>query len=114
MQASDGCKNLAMWALWTLYICLALALSIARSDGPKGQGFSSVRVESLLSKMTLEDKVKEASPSPVSRPFCLDGFGRLLLLLLHLGERAPCKVCSMKCWACYGLSALSILLLILL
>lgn len=47
-----------MWAMWTLYICLALALSIGRGDGPRGQGYSSVRVENLLSKMTLEDKVK--------------------------------------------------------
>lgn len=58
MQASDGCKNVAMWSLWTLYICLAVAVSIGRGDGPRGQGFSSVRVEALLSKMTLEDKVR--------------------------------------------------------
>lgn len=57
MQASNGCKDFAMWSLWTLYICLAVAVSIGRSDGPKGQGFSSVRVEALLAKMTLEDKV---------------------------------------------------------
>lgn len=55
---ADGwCRSLIMWALWGLYICLAMALTLARSDGPSGQGFSSLRVEALLSKMTLEDKV---------------------------------------------------------
>lgn len=54
---SSRCKNLAMWSLWTLYIILAVAVSIGRGDGPKGQGLASVRVEALLAKMTLEDKV---------------------------------------------------------
>lgn len=50
-----------MWAMWSVYVCLAMALTLGRSDGPSGQGFSSLRVESLLSKMTLEDKVKQQS-----------------------------------------------------
>lgn len=52
-----GCKDIAMWSLWTLYICLAVAVSIGRGDGPNGQGLASARVEALLSKMTIEDKV---------------------------------------------------------
>ena len=58
MQASDECKNITMWFLWSLYIVLSLAVSLGRSDGPMGQGYSSLRVESLLSKMTIEDKVR--------------------------------------------------------
>ncbi|CAM9207445.1 unnamed protein product, partial [Sphacelaria rigidula] len=46
-----------MWCLWTVYICLAVAVAIVRGDGPQGQGLASVRVEGLLSKMTIEDKV---------------------------------------------------------
>lgn len=42
--------------MWMCYVCFAMALTLGRSDGPSGQGFSSLRVESLLSKMTLEDK----------------------------------------------------------
>lgn len=58
MQTSDGwCKSCVVWAMWMLYVCFAMALTLGRSDGPSGQGFSSLRVESLLSKMTLEDKV---------------------------------------------------------
>lgn len=56
-----------MWSLWTLYCVFALALSIGRSDGPSGQGYSSVRVEALLAKMTLEDKVRLLSAC--SAPF---------------------------------------------
>lgn len=55
---ADGWKSFAMWTAWTAYICFAIAFTLARSDGPSGQGFSSLRVESLLSKMTLEDKVR--------------------------------------------------------
>ncbi|CAM9120440.1 unnamed protein product, partial [Scytosiphon promiscuus] len=54
---ADGWKSFAMWTAWTAYICFAIAFTLARSDGPSGQGFSSLRVETLLSKMTLEDKV---------------------------------------------------------
>lgn len=50
-------QNFLMWCLWTVYIGLAVAVAIVRGDGPQGQGLASVRVESLLSKMTIEDKV---------------------------------------------------------
>lgn len=50
-------QNFLMWCLWTVYICLAVAVAIVRGDGPQGQGLASVRVEGLLSKMTIEDKV---------------------------------------------------------
>lgn len=59
MQTDDccNCKGFLVWVSWSVYICLAMALTLGRSDGPSGQGFSSLRVEALLSKMTLEDKV---------------------------------------------------------
>lgn len=62
---NSGCNNIAMWSLWTLYICLAVAVSISRGDGPRGRGLASVRVEQLLAKMSIEDKVgsfSEAGP----------------------------------------------------
>ncbi|CAM9496692.1 unnamed protein product [Ectocarpus sp. 6 AP-2014] len=57
IPADGWVRNALMWAMWSLYICLAMALTLGRSEGPSGQGFSSLRVENLLSKMTLEDKV---------------------------------------------------------
>lgn len=51
-------RNVAMWSLWTIYIVLAVTVAIARGDGPQGQGIASARVEALLSKMTIEDKVR--------------------------------------------------------
>lgn len=51
-------RNVMMWSLWTLYIGLAVAVAIARGDGPQGQGIASARVEALLSKMTIEDKAR--------------------------------------------------------
>lgn len=88
MQTSDGwCKSCVVWAMWMLYVCFAMALTLGRSDGPSGQGFSSLRVESLLSKMTLEDKV--GSFDPGLRSYSSTAHGQL-------GSRLSCSTFRTK------------------
>lgn len=70
-----------MWSLWTLYIILAVAVSIGRGDGPQGQGLASVRVEALLAKMTLEDKVGSQGVLCPNDLFACDDIGQLCLLM---------------------------------
>lgn len=85
MQTSDGwCKSCVVWAIWMLYICFAMALTLGRSDGPSGQGFSSLRVESLLSKMTLEDKVGSVVLCSSFFVLCLHSAARWLIVFSHL------------------------------
>lgn len=93
MQASDGwCKTFAVWAMWMLYVCFAMALTLGRSDGPSGQGFSSLRVESLLSKMTLEDKVGCAA---VVR--CLNSAEHPVSLNVDYCCRCHARACHDRC-----------------
>ncbi|CAM9183615.1 unnamed protein product [Choristocarpus tenellus] len=55
-----------MWVLWSVYVCLAIVVNIGFGDGPPAQGKASARVEHMLSKMTLEDKVGQMTQLDMS------------------------------------------------